>query len=172
MPDGVLIPVLAYRDVGEAIDWLTGSFGFQERWRVGDHRAQQAVGPNAAIALVQGSAAQGDDHVMVRVENLDEHHAWSLASGAEVTVAPAGYPFGERQYTVRDFSAKTWVFTQSVTDVAPEDWGVPAASPLTRAEPKGLQRARPPALAVCETCRRGNDPSPETELTPRPWGRI
>lgn len=55
MSGEVLIPVLAYRDVGEAIDWLTASFGFGERWRVGDHRAQLGVGPDAAIALIEGA---------------------------------------------------------------------------------------------------------------------
>jgi uncharacterized glyoxalase superfamily protein PhnB len=139
MPGEVLIPVLAYRDVGEAIEWLTASFGFGERWRVGDHRAQLAVGPDAAIALIKGNAAQGDDHVMVRVEDVDEHHASSLARGVEVVAAPAGYPYGERQYTARDFSGRTWVFTQSVADVAPEEWGG------TRSQPPARRPAPPPS---------------------------
>jgi uncharacterized glyoxalase superfamily protein PhnB len=111
MPGDALIPVLAYRDVGETIDWLTASFGFDERWRVGNHRAQLAVGPDTAIALIKGSAAQGDDHVMVRVEDVDEHHASSLSRGVEVAASPADYPYGEGQYTARDFSGRTWVFT-------------------------------------------------------------
>jgi uncharacterized glyoxalase superfamily protein PhnB len=33
------------------------------------------------------------------------------------------YPFGERQYTVDDPGGHRWTFTQSVADVAPEEWG-------------------------------------------------
>jgi uncharacterized glyoxalase superfamily protein PhnB len=44
MPSSTVIPVLGYEDVGEAVDWLCETFGFTERWRAGNHRAQLAVG--------------------------------------------------------------------------------------------------------------------------------
>jgi hypothetical protein len=37
--------------------------------------------------------------------------------------APADYPYGERQYSVEDFAGHRWTFTQSIADVAPEEWG-------------------------------------------------
>ena len=39
MPDDVLVPVLAYPSVTEAVAWLTEAFGFTFRWQIEDHRA-------------------------------------------------------------------------------------------------------------------------------------
>ena len=36
---------------------------------------------------------------------------------------PTDFPFGERQCTVRDPSGHYWTFSQTITDVEPEDWG-------------------------------------------------
>lgn len=125
MPDDVLIPVIGYPSIGEAIAWLTGAFGFTERWRAGEHRAQLAVGPGAAIAVVQSARHHqaSADHVMVRVEDVDAHYRAARGYGAEIVSPPSDHAFGERQYTVRDLSGRIWVFTQSIADVAPEDWG-------------------------------------------------
>lgn len=134
MPEQTLIPVLGYPDVAEAITNLCSAFGFVERWRVGNHRAQLAVGDAAAIAVTHGARPTGStaDHVMVRVEDVDEHCRTARARGAEVVSEPADMPYGERQYTVRDFSGRIWVFTQSVADVVPEDWGGSSSERLTR----------------------------------------
>jgi len=32
-PRATVVPVLVYEDVGKAIDWLCGAFGFEERLR-------------------------------------------------------------------------------------------------------------------------------------------
>jgi hypothetical protein len=42
---------------------------------------------------------------------------------AHILHPPETYPFGERQYTVDNIGDHRWTFTQSVADVAPEDWG-------------------------------------------------
>lgn len=126
MPVDVLIPVLSYPDIGEAIAWLTAAFGFRERWRAGDHRAQLAVGPTAAIALTRrGGPLEGEalDHVMVRVGDVDAHAAAARAHGARIVAEPTDYPYGERQYTVLDHVGRSWVFSQTIADVAPEAWG-------------------------------------------------
>jgi hypothetical protein len=124
MPEQLLIPVLAYPDVAEAVARLGEAFGFVERWRVGDHRAQLEVGPGAAIAVVQGGGpVENGDHVMVRVEDVDAHCATAREHGATILSEPAEMPYGERQYTARDHSGRSWVFTQTVADVAPEVWG-------------------------------------------------
>lgn len=126
MPVDVLVPVLSYPALDEAIAWLTTSFGFTERWRAGDHRVQLAVGPRAAIALAHRDGpleTEALDHVMVRVADVDAHHAMARAHGARVVSEPADYPYGERQYTVLDHVGRAWVFSQTIADVAPEDWG-------------------------------------------------
>jgi uncharacterized glyoxalase superfamily protein PhnB len=122
MPSDVLIPVIGYPSVPEAVAWLSDAFGFELRWQVGSHRAQVAVGPTAAIAIVAGEVMRGGDHVMVRVEDIEAHRARAEAAGASVSDI-GEFPYGERQYTATDFAGRTWVFTESVADVAPADWG-------------------------------------------------
>lgn len=35
---------------------------------------------------------------------------------------PTSYPYGERQYSCRDPGGHGWTFSQSIADIAPEDW--------------------------------------------------
>jgi uncharacterized glyoxalase superfamily protein PhnB len=122
MPSSAVIPVLAYEDVGEAVAWLCETFGFTERWRAGSHRAQLAVG-DSAVAVTEGGSASGGANVMVRVDDVDAHYAHASGEGAQVSGPPADHPYGERQYTAVDLGGHTWTFSQSIADVAPEDWG-------------------------------------------------
>lgn len=123
MPEDPVVPVLVYPDLGEAVDWLCRAFGFTERWRAGGHRAQIAASATSAIALAEGSVAGSADQVMIRVADVDAHHANAVANGAEVFETPTDFPYGERQYGAVDPWGRRWVFTQSIADVAPEDWG-------------------------------------------------
>jgi uncharacterized glyoxalase superfamily protein PhnB len=125
MPPSTVIPVLAYEDVAEAVDWLSTAFGFRERWRAGNHRAQLWVG-DATIALTQGAtgvASDSPDSVMVRVDDVDAHHEHAVEHGVTTSGPPTDYPYGERQYTAVDLAGHRWTFSQSIADVAPEDWG-------------------------------------------------
>jgi uncharacterized glyoxalase superfamily protein PhnB len=122
MPVGAVIPVLGYDDVDEAITWLCETFGFTERWRAGSHRAQLAIG-DAAVAVTGSGSGSGGANVMVRVDDVDAHYALASEKGAQLSGPPADYPYGERQYTAVDPGGHTWTFSQSIADVAPEDWG-------------------------------------------------
>ena len=131
MPDDVLIPVLTYPSVSDAVAWLTAAFGFGLRWQIGAHRAQLAIGPTAAIAIVAGDVTHGGDHVMIRVADIEAHRARAEAAGALVSEVEA-HPYGERQYTATDLAGRTWVFSESIADVAPGEWGATTgASPPT-----------------------------------------
>jgi uncharacterized glyoxalase superfamily protein PhnB len=126
IPDAVVLPELAYPDVNAAADWLRRAFGFSVRLRIADHRVQMTVPGGGALIVKQGEVTPqncASHAVMVRVEDVDAHHARAVAGGAEVTGSPTTYPFGERQYGARDFAGHAWVFTQSVADVDPADWG-------------------------------------------------
>jgi uncharacterized glyoxalase superfamily protein PhnB len=120
MPASTVIPVLGYPDVGAAIDWLCETFGFTERWRAGAHRAQLAVG-DGCVAITEGAGVA--DSVMVRVDDVDAHHERARERGARIVQAPADFPYGERQYTAEDLCGRRWTFSQTIADVAPEDWG-------------------------------------------------
>lgn len=130
MPEQILVPVLGYPDVLEAVNRLCESFGFTERWRAGDHRAQLEVGPGAAVAIVHGETPGRGvvDHIMIRVESADEHCRRARDNDVEIVAEPADMPYGERQYTACDFSGRAWVFTESIRDVTPEEWGGTTAS--------------------------------------------
>ena len=119
MPAGAVIPVLGYENVAEAADWLCETFGFTERWRAGSHRAQLAVG-DSAVAITEGGSCRSN--VMVRVDDVDAHHE-RARERAQILGPPADYPYGERQYTAVDLGGHSWTFSQSIADVAPEDWG-------------------------------------------------
>jgi uncharacterized glyoxalase superfamily protein PhnB len=129
IPSTTVIPELAYRDVGDAAGWLCETFGFTVRLRIANHRIQLNVGDGAMVvtelATGPGDAARGAraHSVMVRVEDVDQHHQRAAAHGAHILRAPTTYPYGERQYTVEDPGGHVWTFTQSVADVAPEEWG-------------------------------------------------
>jgi uncharacterized glyoxalase superfamily protein PhnB len=131
IPRSTVIPELAYPDVGKAIDWLCDVFGFTLRIQIGNHRAQLNVG-DGAIVLTELRADAGHNapatverahSVMVRVDDVDGHHERVRQHGVRVLRSPASYPYGERQYTVEDFGGHQWTFSQSIADVAPEDWG-------------------------------------------------
>jgi hypothetical protein len=44
MPHSTVIPVRSYPNVRLAVDWLVATFGFVERLRIAEHRAQLAYG--------------------------------------------------------------------------------------------------------------------------------
>lgn len=79
------------------------------------------------MAVTEGVAGSGGDSIMVRVDDVDGHHERARERGARIVQPPADFPYGERQYTAEDLSGRRWTFSQTIADVAPEDWG--GASP-------------------------------------------
>lgn len=112
--------MLAYDDVAKASDWLCRAYGFKERLRIGDHRAQLVFGDGAVI-LIRGTNARGA--VLVRVADADAHHAQAKKSGARILEPPTDFPYGERQYNAEDPGGHVWTFSESIADVDPASWG-------------------------------------------------
>lgn len=126
MPASTVIPELAYPDLSEAIDWLGAAFGFTLRLRISNHRAQLNVGDGAVVLMQHPSAGAVTPiahSLLVRVDDVDAHHANAVKRGACVIHPPATYPYGERQYSVADPTGRTWTFSQSVADIDPATWG-------------------------------------------------
>jgi uncharacterized glyoxalase superfamily protein PhnB len=123
MPVAPVIPTLAYADVTEAADWLCAVFGFTVRLRIGDHRVQMKVGEGAVVLTqLRGLDAAQRGAVMVRVE--DAGRLFARVQAADVACEPPeDFPYGERQFTVSDLAGHRWTFSQTIADVAPEDWG-------------------------------------------------
>jgi uncharacterized glyoxalase superfamily protein PhnB len=125
-----VIPVLTYPDVREAVAWLCSTFGFEERLRIGDaHRSQLVAGDGAVIVADETGERRTPEpghvthSVMVRVPDVDSHHARSLAHGARIVMEPTTFQYGERQYGVEDLAGHRWTFSETVADVDPNDWG-------------------------------------------------
>jgi uncharacterized glyoxalase superfamily protein PhnB len=137
-PPSVVVPVLGYEHVDEAVDWLCDVFGFTVRLRIGSHRVQLLVnnglgGEGSVVVTERGehTPAKGSYSVMVQVADAQGHYEHVLACGAEIVNPPTDYFFGERQYTAVDLGGHRWTFSQSIADVDPESWGgvVPKREP-------------------------------------------
>jgi len=123
VPSAVVIPVLGYDDVARASDWVCNAFGFTERLRIADHRAQLVFGDGAVILTARDPAHTSTHSVHVRVEDAGRHHERANESGARILHPPTDYPYGERQYTAEDLGGHRWTFSQSIADVDPASWG-------------------------------------------------
>lgn len=130
IPQATVIPVLIYPDVRAAVDWLSRVFGFEERLRIGeDHRSQLRVGDGAVIVGdVRGERrpprpGEVMHSLMVRVDDVHAHCHHARAQGARIVMEPTDFPYGERQYTAEDLAGHQWTFSETLADVAPEEWG-------------------------------------------------
>lgn len=130
VPPPPVVPVLVYPDVREAVAWLEAALGCSERVRIGEgHRAQLALGGAAVVVTEPGngrvppSGGVATHSVLVRVDDADAVCARAQANGARVLMEPTTFPFGERQCELEDPFGHRWSITQTVADVAPEDWG-------------------------------------------------
>ncbi|HEY7978415.1 MAG TPA: VOC family protein [Rhizomicrobium sp.] len=130
IPAPVVIPVLIYPDVREAVAWLVAAFGFVERVRIGEnHRAQLKFGDGALIIgdvrheRRPPRTGEVTHSVMVRMENARDHCERARKHGARIVTEPTDYPYGERQYAAEDFAGHHWTCSETLADVAPEEWG-------------------------------------------------
>jgi uncharacterized glyoxalase superfamily protein PhnB len=130
IPSPVVIPVLVYPDVREAVRWLSEAFGFEERLRIGEnHRSQLKVGDGAVIvADVRGEQqpprpGEVTHSVLVRVDDARAHCERARAHGARILMEPTDFEYGERQYAAEDPAGHRWTFSETLEDVAPEAWG-------------------------------------------------
>ena len=146
-PAGTIVPHLIYDDVGAAIEFLCGAFGFKQRLRAGPDgkpgHAQLSIGDGAVVlgaARIGTGFATPDlvefrpprpnevsQSLNVRVEDVDSHFEQARDFGARILSPPTDYPFGERQYTAEDSAGHRWTFSESISDVDPEDWGATVA---------------------------------------------
>lgn len=147
-PPGPVVPGRFYDDIAAAIEWLCSAFGFAEIYRYGPADrpvgAFLSTGNGGSVALQISRVGQSpgwhDDAELrplqpgepisgglsVRVPDVDSHFQRAVAFGATVLNPPTTYPFGERQYTAADLAGHRWGFTQSVSDVDPAKWALPA----------------------------------------------
>ena len=131
IPSAVVIPVLIYPDVREAVAWLGAVFGFGERVRIGEaHRSQLAFGDGAVIV--------GDVRHERRPPRAGRRDA--LGDGARASmrtpISKAGRAPGRADREgadrlgirgapvhIRRHAGHRWTLYETLADVAPEEWG-------------------------------------------------
>ena len=130
IPMSTVIPVLIYPDVRAAVAWLSAAFGLAERVRIGEnHRAQLRFGDGAVIVgdvrdeRRPPRAGEVTHSVVARVEDARAHCERARAHGARILMEPTDFEYGERQYTAEDLAGHQWTFSETLADVAPEEWG-------------------------------------------------
>ncbi|NVB81359.1 MAG: glyoxalase [Kofleriaceae bacterium] len=133
-PPATITPVLLYPDVRAAVAWLEAAFGFREAVRIGEgHRAQMRVGTDGAIVVAESGgkpvSVAGIQVIKVRVDDVDAAFARAKGAGARVVQEPKTWEYGERSGVVEDLTGHRWELTQTIRDVAPEEWGGVTVSP-------------------------------------------
>jgi uncharacterized glyoxalase superfamily protein PhnB len=136
-PPVTVTPVLVYADVRAAVTWLEAAFGFEERVRIGDaHRAQLRAGSDGAVVVADvggeraAPAGGGVTHVVkLRVPDVDAAFERARAAGGRVVDEPRTWEYGERSGVLEDPGGHRWELTQTVRDVAPEEWGGTTVAP-------------------------------------------
>jgi uncharacterized glyoxalase superfamily protein PhnB len=119
-----MYPILGYRDLPAAIDWLYRVFGFEPlelvknddgtyvhvELRLGDGvimPTTQSSKPNADNPWEQPLTTQG---LYVALDGLDAHYERAVAARAEIVRPLADTDYGSREYTARDLEGNLWSF--------------------------------------------------------------
>ncbi|MGB8479008.1 MAG: VOC family protein [Acidobacteriaceae bacterium] len=135
VPTNTVLPHILYRDVAEAIVWLTQVFGFREHYHYDDadgmiSGAQMHLG-DAWIMLkrapegcsVPSDLGYGTQSLTVFVEDVDAHFQRAKLEGAAIVEDLHETAYGERQYGVVDLDGHHWLFSQHARDLRPDEWG-------------------------------------------------
>ncbi len=122
-----IIPVLTYRDIPAAHDFLVQAFGFVG----GVHRTPkgQAIhgevrAGDATIWLHRVTAEHHLDSplaadvansgLFVYVDDVDAHYQRARSAGARIDSEPVNQPYGQREYGARDLEGHRWWFATPV----------------------------------------------------------
>ena len=132
VPTDVVLPHITYRDVEQAISWLSRAFGFVEHYRYGDpvKGAQMSIG-NAWLMLSRTRDEREIPKVLgcwtqtltVFIEDLEAHFEHAKSSGVTIVEDLHETEYGELQYGAEDIDGHHWLFSRHARDVSPEQWG-------------------------------------------------
>jgi uncharacterized glyoxalase superfamily protein PhnB len=144
VPPDTLLPHVCYRNVEDALAWLSKAFGFVEHYRYGEpggrvNGAQVHLG-NAWIMLrtvdsrgqTPAQLGCGTQSLTVFVDEVEAHYKRAKSAGARIVEEPHETAYGEFQYAAHDLDGHHWLFSRHATDHAPEEWGAVVAKHATR----------------------------------------
>jgi len=124
-----VIPVLTYRDIAAAHDFLVNAFGFDgggvHRDAEGRAVHGEVRGGNAPICLHRVTAEHqlhsplvsdvANSGLFIDVDDVDAHYERACAAGAMIDSEPVDQPYGQREYGVRDLEGHRWWFASRIT---------------------------------------------------------
>ena len=117
-----MYPVLGYRDLPAAIDWLTRVFSFEPLMVMKNDDGTYAhvelrLGDGVIMPTTRRDdvnpdnpwegpmAAQG---LYVALDGVDAHYDRAVSAGAEIVRPVADTDYGSREYTARDLEGNLW----------------------------------------------------------------
>jgi PhnB protein len=124
-----ITPYLLYKEVDEALDFLSRAFGFEEVLRYTGpegyvNHAEMTVGGGDSIFLGDPGEAYrnprdlGQETVglYVMVDDVDAHYDRAREAGAEIREEPVDQEYGHRRYTAIDPEGHHWFFAREVQE--------------------------------------------------------
>jgi uncharacterized glyoxalase superfamily protein PhnB/AraC-like DNA-binding protein len=119
-----IVTILVYADIAAAHNYLVETFGFSSGG-INQHADGEVMHAEVALdgeviwlhrvsadyglrSTTELGAATGMLNVLV--DDVDAHHARSVAAGARITFPPTDMPYGQREYGVTDTENRLWSF--------------------------------------------------------------
>jgi uncharacterized glyoxalase superfamily protein PhnB len=138
VPTDILLPHIVYRDVAEAIAWLSDAFGFVEHFRYGDPEAPSGAQMHLGDAWIMLSSERDGrsspakirawtQSLTIFIDDVEAHYRHAVARGAKLVEEPHETVYGEFQYAAEDLDGHLWIFSRHARDLAPEEWGAVVA---------------------------------------------
>ena len=124
-----VIPLLVYRDIQAAHDFLVKAFGFESGGvQIGpdgqpSHGEVRIGGTDIWLHRVTSehklaspeSVDMVGSGIVIHVADVDEHFSRARAGGAQISYEPTDQPYGQREYEARDPEGHRWWFATPTT---------------------------------------------------------
>jgi uncharacterized glyoxalase superfamily protein PhnB len=119
-----MYPILGYRDLPAAIDWLCRVFSFEplELMKNDDGtyaHVELRLGDGVIMPTMRRDDVNPDNPwegpmstqgLYVALDGVDGHHERAMAAGAEIVRPLADTDYGSREYSARDLEGNLWSF--------------------------------------------------------------
>ena len=119
-----MYPILGYRDLSTAIDWLCRVFSFEPLEIMQDEsgayvHVELRLGDGVIMPTTQSKDLDADNPwnqplttqgLYVALDGVDAHYDRAVSEGAEILRPLTETDYGSREYTARDLEGNLWSF--------------------------------------------------------------
>jgi uncharacterized glyoxalase superfamily protein PhnB len=139
VPVDTVLPHIVYKNLPQAIAWLSKTFGFVEHYRYGDPVSGAQMRAGSAWIMVRAARDEyrspaelgfGTQSLTVFLDNVEQHFAQVKSFGAKIVEDLHETVYGEFQYGVEDLEGHHWLFSRHARDVSPDSWGATVTNPI------------------------------------------